>query len=460
MLSGESFVGPWRPLKALVCLLGFSAIVSTQRSQIPTFLGSNSITSEQPENLSALLSRTEDVIHISERVLSPSVLASSMPMSRFRGHKRRDPSHNGLLLRSSSYNLTGVGGYPIFALPIVSSDLADILGQTQADLQTRNGEMITASYYVNTTKWSFSVTMANTTLPYATVEAVVARFLKLSSTVAGPQDIVSTRVAVIFNESTPIADIVIMPYYPVSNSSDKPFSNFGNGGLSTSRPNEIFKITPFGSSCAYQVINETAALAPYLHEIHQGSLRIRSNWAGVLIPLAQATFYTTIRIWRDPIYGIPVEVNIWTIQSVCIVAFYFSMKLLWRISLDAKPLMETMSMLDPFDSEIFKNLTLDTGYYQVGRLVGRVVIQATENVASGRFGDPQITALKLYVALIKAILMPLKVSSPQHLGWGMEGEVYGTSNATSLGNTTVELDEGGREVVARWQISMRDRDEL
>ena len=223
----------WKSPNAFAILIWLfwtsSAIFYAHPSHIATLTG-NTISLNKPS--------TRDTMIIDARDLSPDILATSLPVASIHNPDKKGQSlnDNGLLVRSSPSNASGIGGYPIYALPIISSDLADILSKTQADLQTRNGDLSTSFYLVNTTDWSFMVVIDNTTLPFAVIQKAVTHFVKLTSTTAGPQDIVSTRVGVLLNDNTPIADIFIVPRRPVSNSSDTPFTDFGNQSLSTSYP--------------------------------------------------------------------------------------------------------------------------------------------------------------------------------------------------------------------------------
>ena len=456
MSQHQSSVGwRWKSLNALAILIWLFlvsiAIVYAHPSQIATSIG-NTVSLKKPS--------TEDIITIDERDLSPDILATSVPVSSIHNpdKKGQNLKHNSLLLRSSPSNVSGIEGYPIFALPIMSSDLAEILSKTQADLQTRNGDLSTSFYRVNTTDWSFLVLMDNTTLPFAAIRSVVTRFLKLASTTAGPQDIVSTRVGVIFNDSTPVADIIIMPCRPVSNISDIPFTNFGNHGLPASHPNEVFQVTHYGSTCAYQVVNETTALALYLdHDptTKQNNLRTRDIQGELVAPLGQTIYQIGYRLWRDPVYGIPVLVKAWALRGIILVAMQLATFELFKELRDPIPPSEVGTTPSPFKlGGLNQTSTLDTRYYPVGRLMARFVIQTMDNF---RPVEPLGVLLKTNFEILKAIAKPVEDMNPQDDVFAMEGEVYGPNN-TDPENSTKE--EGVRQIVAKWQLSVRDLGEL
>ena len=423
----------------------------------------NSVRKLESRSLSALPFRTEDTFTIFDRDLSPDILASSVPVSSIQSHNKEDvnSNHNGLLLRSSSSNVSGVGGYPIFALPIMSSDLAEILSKTQADLQMRKGDLPASFYHVNTTDWSFWVTIANTTLHYDAIKAVVTRFLKLAFTTATPQDILSTRVGVILNNMTPIANIAIIPSRSVNNDSDIPFSNFGDYGPSTSQSNEVFQITPFGSTCAYQDVNETAALAPYLDHhslIKHQDISPRSLETDMLAPFTHTALQVVYRLWRDPVYGLPVEVKLWAVKGALHIALWACSNLLLHELFNPMSPTQVDTITKKWkDANYYQNCTFDTGYYTVGRLMARLVI---ENAKKSEATDPLTAMLKLNIEIIEAVMKPMEGMDPQDDAFAMEGEVYGPSNVTSRTNSTTLHEEGGREVVARWQLSVKDKEEL
>ena len=450
----------WKSLMAYTVLiwlfLSLIEIAHAQTSQNASSTG-NTVSSESPSK--------DDTTVIYGRGLSPDILATSVPYSSIHkpDQKGQVPERKGLVLRSSHRNVTGIGGYPLFALPIMSSDLAEIFSKTQADLDARDGNAPTSSYHVNTSDWSFSVITSNSTLHIAAVRSVLMHFRKLASTMADPQEIVRTRVGVLMNGSTPVADIVILPYRPVSNNSDIPFTNFGNHGSSTSRPNEVFHVTPYGSTCANQVVNETTTLAPYLHHdptAKQNNLvKTRDLQREIMAPLGQTIYRIGYRLWRDPVYGIPVLVKAWALRGIILVALQLLTIQLGKELMDPIPPSEVGIMPSPFrlgGRNQTTNATLDTGYYPVGRLMARFVIQTMDSFEPA---EPLGAILKLNYVFLKALARPMEDINAQDDTFAIEGEIYGPpSNKTNPGNGT----RGGKgdQVVAKWQLSVRDAAEL
>lgn len=450
----------WKSSEAFVVLiwllLNLIEIAHAQPLQNASSTG-NTVSSESPSK--------DDTTVIYGRDLSPDILAASVPYSSVHkpDQKGQVPERKGLVLRSSPVNVTGIGGYPLFALPIMSSDLAEIFTKTQADLDSRDGNSPTSFYNVNTTDWSFSVITSNSSLHFAAIRAVLTHFRNLASTTADPQEIVRTRVGVLMNGSTPVADIVILPSRPVSNTSDIPFTNFGNHGSSTLHPNEVFHVTPYGSTCANQVVNETTALAPYLHHDPTGKqnnhFRTRDLQGEIVAPLGQPIYRIGYRLWRDPVYGIPVLVKAWVLRGIILVALQLVTIQLHKTFMDPVPPSEVGTMPSPIrlgGRNQTTNATLDTGYYPVGRLMARFVIQCMDDFQPF---EPLGAMLKLSYIIIKALARPIEDMNAQDDTYAIEGEVYEPpSNKTGPENTTKEGDRN--QVVAKWQLSVRDVAEL
>ena len=402
-----------------------------------------------PETPFISLSPTEDTAVVSAKNLSPEVLATPMPVSALlgKGNAESQLKRKQLFLRSSLHNISGIGGYPLYALPIFSTDLVGVLSKTEADLQTRTSQTFASSYQYSTNKWSFSVILANTTLPYTSIQAVVKRFLKLSSTIRTPESIVSTRVGVIFKGNIAIADIVIVPRQIISNSSFVPFSNFGqHKNFSESQPIEIAKITPFGSSCAYQIVNETAALAPFqgYNSIYIQNLTTRSLETEILVRVGQTAFDMTLYLWQRE-DGLPIEVKVWILKSLLYVA---------SLQISAAALLSLLEF-EPFgdlfgDGSFDADTGLDTGFFVLGRLVGRFVVRLIATAI-------HIMSLSIWKEILAALLRPLQAMSAQASAWAMEGEIYGPD----VLNDSYVVESEGRKggVVARWQMWVGDNEE-
>ena len=396
----------------------------------------------------SLSSSTEGATAVSRRDLLLDDLASSVPIPSIGNNTKP-----GLLLRSSTHSVNGIGGYPLFALPILSSELGEILSKAQVDLQTRDNDVFVSSYHVNTAKWSFMVLVANTTLHRASIQAVIKRFLKLSLTTVSPQDIVSTRVGVIYDSSTPIADILIMPFQIANGASRIPFFSSGNHSFVTSQPTEIVRVTPFGSNCAYEILNETTALAPYLnHRLPtEQNITARSIETVIIRKIGETAYDMSIRLWQRE-NGLPVEVKIWVIKAIVFIAY-------WQIIFGA--LLEMLDITDPlgfYGGELSSDERqgLDTGFYVVGRLMVRFVAQVTKVVGQTIFSR------NIWEQILATLLNPLRGMSPSSdNAWAMEGEIYGPSNSTGPVYHSEDNEESRRrDPVAKWQVWIGDYDDF
>ena len=399
---------------------------------------------------------------ISGRDLSPDVLATSVPVSGLSGKVNASLPKNEktLLLRSSPHNISAIGGYTLFAVPIFFSDLMELLNGTQTDLRTRVSDESASSYQYNTTKWSFSVIVANTTLQYASFQAVVTRFIKLASKKATPDEIVSTRVGVLFNGSTPVAEINIMPCLIARNSSYVPFTGFGhNMNLSASQPTEIVKVTPFGSSCAYQFVNESTVLAPFQRYdlANTQNLTTRSLEAEMLVRIGQTAFDMSMRLYlRDD--GLPVQVRVWVLKSLYHVALS-EVGAMALLDILHRPL---VLIFGNFYTDIYRDphfndgVGLDTGFYVLGQLMARLIIRITQKATSA---VSKILSLNIWRTVLETLLMPLQAMSADADAWAMEGEIYGLTNEADESDGMGGDKDGKKSVVARWQVWVGDYEE-
>ena len=456
-MNSEVFRHSQTPLKTLIKVWTLISLLPNSNAQgvLPSNLNplrGNGVSSSLSlsETLYPWSSKTEGAAAVSIRDLSPNVLATLLPTSalpdKLNAGFQLDKKQ--LFLRSSIKNISGIGGYPLFALPIFSTDLVKLLSETKADVEKRVSQTLASAYQYSTNKWSFSVILANTTVPYALIQGAVTRFLKLSSTIKAPEDVVFTRVGVIYNGSTPIANIAILPYQIVSNSSFVPFSNFGQyKNFPASQPIEIIKVTPFDSSCAYQFVNQTAVLSPFQGHglLEQQNFTTRSLEAEILVRVGQTAIDMSLYLWRRE-DGLPLEVKVWALKSVLYIAS-------WQISAAA---LSGLFEFDPFsnllkDGSFDENTELDTGFYVLGRLIARFIVRLIVTTA-------HILSLGVWKDIVTALLAPLQAMSADASAWAMEGEIYGP-NVTNDSHAAKSEEKGKGNVVARWQIWIGDYEE-
>ena len=175
----------------------------------------------------------------------------------------------------------------------------------------------------------------------------------------------------------------------------------------------------------------------------------------LVVPLGQTVYQIGYRLWRDPVYGIPVIAKAWTFRAITLVAVQLVTLQLFQELRDPIPPDEVGIMPGPFTlGGVNQNSTLDTKYYPVGKLMARFFIQWVDDL---RPVDPLSAMLKMNLEVLKALAKPLEKMKPQDDAFAMEGEIY-APNTTSLEVSTGE--KGGKQIIARWNLSVRDRGEL
>ena len=379
------------------------------------------------QDLQILELKSDDTVLLSARDISPDTLATATPVSLFsyETSAQLHPENKGLRLRSSSRNVSGIAGFILPSLPIVISELTDLLSNTRTDLQNYVTNSKTPFYQFNTTKWSFSVITANLPIRYTYIQAVVLRFVKLLPKSSSPSDITSTRVGVILNGSVLVADIIIMPLPDASNHNHVPFSSFGeHDRITSTQPIEISTVTPSGSSCSYQIVNETAALLPFSTPRNAGSrLQPRSIETEILARVGRTAFAMSFRFLRDP-NGLPIEVRVSAAVAMVSIG-------LWRIS---RHWMEgDFDFLDAPDSNVDTRMAksesrlakLDTEFFEISRLNARLVMQM---IRRDDQRDPMALALNTWKALLMLLADPLVEMNSMSRAWAMEGNIYGPAN--------------------------------
>ena len=398
-------------------------------------------------------SRVDDIIVLSRRDLPSDGLATSVPLSANGSTAKFHPEDRDLLLRSSSHNVSGIDGYRLYTAPIFANELTSLLTDTRADLLNLNSNAMTHFYQFNTTKWSFSVAAPNITLHYASIQAIVSRFLKLSSS-RTPSDITSTRVGVVFNGNETVADVNITPCPAIVNRIYVPFANFNHDhNTSSPKPTNITKITPFGRSCSYETINETTALAPFLYPPTTQNLTARGIEHPMLTRVGQTLFALSMRIWQGPPDGHPVKVEMWIIEAIALIA-------LSQISFEAMLCAVAWQVLKSpkYHQQLEERVQHDTGFYVLGKMAARLVLQITERDSQG-----QLIWLKTetWIDLISKLIVPLQqqvgeaggMMGLHQDGWAMEGEMFGPKDGDEdIGK------EGLNDQVAigRWQLWIGD----
>lgn len=408
---------------------------------------------------------TDVATFLTRRGLSSGISPGSDHRKGFRHQESQ-----ALVLRSSSQNITGCGGYRLYGLPIFSNDLSGLLTDTRADLDSRNLNTSTKFYQYNTTRWTFFVVAPKATIPYALIRAIAIRFQILASSKTS-MDLTMTRVGVLLNGSEAIADVGInaLPHPATAKSLHSPGATVPAYDIATDNtttdPIEIVRFTLYDSSCAYESINDRTALSIFSDapsSISDTSPRSRrSVESQILARVAQTAYAISMRISRGAYDGHPVQIEMWMVEAVLAIAMIqliFGM-LVWSLAHDAIGDPELEAALGDF-----LGMNLDTGFYLLGKMAMRLVITITKRDSSGR-----IILLKgsTWQKLVQRLLEPLTGISigSQDKGWAMEGEVFGPEDGDMSGST--RLDEAGaawrnatQVEIGRWQLMVGDVDEF
>ena len=406
---------------------------------------------------------TDGITVLNRRELSSGILPSS-DYSKASHHREG----KALVLRSSSQNITGCGGYKLYGLPIFSNDLSSLLTETHVDLDSRDINASTKLYQYNATKWTFFVISPKATIPYATIRAIVTRLQILTSSKTGP-DLTMTRVGLLLNGSDTVADLGFLPRPAIVkgpwNLNATTPENKVDTNNATTNGIEIVRFTPYESSCVYENINDRSALSIFSDApspISDTSPRSRrSVESQILARVAQTAYAISMRISRGAYDGHPVQIEMWMVEAVLAIAMIqliFGM-LVWSLAHDAIGDPELEAALGDF-----LGMSLDTGFYLLGKMAMRLVITITKRDSSGR-----IILLKgsTWQKLVERLLEPLKGISigSQEKGWAMEGEVIGPEDGDMSGST--RMDEAGaawrnatQVEIGRWQLMVGDVDEF
>ena len=423
----------------------------------------------------ALPSHSEDEVTLAVRDMSPDILATSLPMPRTSGPTEHPPD-NSLKLRSSTHSVSGIDGHKLFAVPIFVADLISLLTHAAIDLKNLNDDEKTNFYQLNSTGWSFSVFAPYATLQYSLIKTIAARFLKLAL-VSSPSALSSTRIGVLRNGNRPLADIMIMPFAMMVNSSYVPFANFGGDQhFSSSQPTEIINIDPFGITCMREVVNETTELAPIFNTIVNQNLTTRDIADRTLIRIGMTAFAMGVQLMHENFNNFMDANEMAAIlahehaEAVEVAGVQLGEALV-RVSTQLFRAVSLVALMHTYHPHILYAIpmylngtgplqTLDTGFYVLRNLAMRLVMETTKRNDRG-----ELIMLKqeTWQRFLQRLIAPFndsegrtQMSSQNRSGWAMEGELYGPES----GDTGLEDGgDGGHNrqyVIGRWQLWIGD----
>ena len=350
------------------------------------------------------------------RDISPDILATGLPFSVFpQTVKTSQSDGRGLVLRSSEEKVVGIGNLAIYGFLINRDELMALLDATSSDLRDYDSDTITSHYQCNTTKWSFSVVAPNNTVRYAAIQAVISRYLKLApvTPVEEFSNVLWARAGALFRANIPVANIIITPL-PTTDSTNNPACPIANTttyhNLSNAEPTEIYIITPYESTCSFQVIDQFAALYPFSNAAH---LKRDGFDAQVFAHAAQTIYGISIRLWRDP-RGIPVMMN----QFACLAVLGIALNSLLPNELERNFTMDTRYLSQ-----------IDSGVHDLGEMQVRFIMRISPPDARGHLLALPPSAWRDLVALLRD---PLEAIRDKYYTWAIEGEIF--ENDTVIGH--------------------------
>ena len=332
-----------------------------------------------------------------------------------RSAKSSEPSSIDLRLRSSLDHITGIDNITIYAFLINKDELLSLLEGSGADLRSQTLNAFTSHYQHNTAKWSFSVVAPNDSVRYTAIEAVVTRYLTLAHATSETtsSNTLWARAGALFGTNTPIASIFITPLATTASTNDSSclaIDTTTNQNSSNSGSTEVYNVTPDGSTCSYETIDQSLALSPFSNTGHPKRFSFEAQ---VFAHAAQTIYSISVRLWRDP-DGIPMRMN--KIAAVGVLGL--ALNSLFPDLLERNYTMETR-----FFSQV------DSGVHDLGYMKVRFVMKIAPPQARGHLLQLPPAAWRDLIALIRD---PLKAVEDHYYAWAIEGDIFG--NGTVIGH--------------------------
>ena len=345
---------------------------------------------------------------------------------------------NGLRLKSSTRNVTGVDGYILYASPILSTELTALLLATHDDLSMhRDGNDETSFYQFDHTAWSFQVAVSNRTLHYSAISSVVTRFLRLVSEQL-ESDITWTRVGCLYDGDEPMADVAILPTITDQETTYTGFNPI-DSPLNAEKPVQIMTISPTGVSNSTEIISPHALdiYQDYIaHDIPKRELSTTSIERELILKVFDTSYYLTLAILRDPA-GMPARaLGAFLTAAVWLGLCKFAMRFLLGLTAGFH--------FDPQVADLVAEIyEIDSGSYRLGRLSARLIMEATARDSNGRLIGFKPDDLK---AFAETLLMPLQKADKAKEIYAVGGKILrldtvnGTARMVTVGRWELKLE--------------------
>ena len=226
---------------------------------------------------------------------------------------------------SSIRNITTTNGDVLHSVPILTAQMHSILTTAKENLVNITGTLTTNFYQWNHTGWKFEVVAAsNETLQYAAISAVVTRMLFLMPS-AEEHNVTWTRLGKVERGDVAIADVVIIPLSPTTDSNTTVPFGVGNERIditnATAWENALGKgevmIHAIGVNGVTDSIrafdphmldlfNATEPSQGDLANVELGKRQLSTDIERVLFrEVGNTLMYATVRVWRNPNLGGP-----------------------------------------------------------------------------------------------------------------------------------------------------------
>ena len=360
---------------------------------------------------------------------------------------RRDgfhPNDEGLELRSSLGYMLSVNGARIYAGPIMTAQYLDILSNARDALKNNHGKNeVTNFYQFNHTGWTFEVVVTNGTLHYASLSAVVSRYMKLVPTWGPQSNITRTRVGRIDKKGHPFADIALIPSDRGAPISNEPPSHSVGGSDSTTNGVNVTYVTPFGSSWASQTLTGQE-LSIFRNSLPSSLPKRQTGLEQVILrAVAGTAFSVSVRLLEGP-HGLIVRASIYLLVAVILLAFTRL-----RMEVSAAATVEAMHGPD-WGRLAQRGFDIDSGQWELGKMTTnfgmRLYRGNQEGQLHGRSVDRQSAGLDAdtWRRIMQTILSPLQSLDSRSKFYSLEGDIYGPAN----GNST-----GAPVIIGRWELS-------
>ncbi|KAI4184210.1 MAG: hypothetical protein L6R41_004911 [Letrouitia leprolyta] len=339
----------------------------------------------------------------------------------------------GLHLRSHDRSVACVNRAFLYAVQINATELLRLLLSTRDDLSAKAKGSSQANFYqFNHTNWSFNVAVANGTLGYNAILAVVSRFLRLFPSHDTPP-IIWSLVGCVYDGGEPVANVAILP---LNANQDLTSTDLGVADASPIPPTpvQVLTISPTGAVSSTEVVSSQAL---DVYKTNPPTTLPKRQMGGDVLRAFGTGLFFTVRILRGN-DGLVHQATVALMITPILIALCK-----WALGAIAGIFFEPW-----LGDELAKLYRLESGSYRLGQYTGRFLIYGTARDREGRLVALDIDT---YKATAYAIVDPLlQISDRQMQIYSMGGEVLGPDSVNGTGKTVI---------LGKWELRV-ERNEL